>query len=285
MSFYGNIFYGVADAFASLFIKNTGRFQDIFAVTEGNPIEIPAIGKGSHFSLDSGNKWIELIGDLNSQTCYIYHAKPKEEDGFNVASSFGVAQYGEENIHELSPGESFSASNIYYDNAGHVTKVEPISYKLPLSESEADVEEVKQEIEEIKSINEVQDANISNLELNYNSLIGEQNDIASDLSTLTTLVGSKGNLGLLETRPITAVIGPVKASLKDEFNDNAVTVCSAILSLKNESDQLTEDLKGWESKLGDVSSANRAALKNLCEALEAYNITINPDDLWESTGS
>lgn len=285
MSFYGNVFYGVADAFASLFIKNTGRFQDIFAVTKENSVEIPAIGKGSHFSLDSGNKWIELIGDLNSQTCYIYHAKPKEEDGFNVASSFGVAQYGEENIHELSPGESFSASNIYYDNAGHVTKVEPISYKLPISQSEADVEEVKQEIEEIKSINETQDANISNLGLNYNDLADKQRDITEDLSELTTLVGPRGGLGLLETRPITSVIGPIKASLASEFNNNAITVCGAIEQLKNDSDNLSADLKGWESKLGDVSSANRAALKNLCEALEAYNITINPDDLWESTGS
>lgn len=284
MSFYGNIFYGVADAFASLFIKNTGRFQDIFAVTENNPIEIPAIGKGSHFSLDSGNKWIELIGDFNSQTCYIYHAKPKEEDGFNVASSFEVVQYGDEDIHELSPGETFSASNVYYDNAGHVTKVEPISYKLPLSETEADVSNLQDAVKEIEITCKVQNDNIEQINGDIDDLSTEQEQIKESLKTLNAFVGSKGSFGGLEERPITAIIGPT-SQMKIDFDNKAITISSALNNLKEEAKKIQADIDGQESKLSDISTANRAVIKNLCEALEAYNITINPDDLWESSGS
>lgn len=73
--------------------------------------------------------------------------------------------------------------------------------------------------------------------------------------------------------------------MKTDFDDKAITVSAALHKLKEEAKGMQADIDGQESKLSDISTANRAVIKNLCEALEAYNITIDPDDLWESTGS
>jgi hypothetical protein len=73
--------------------------------------------------------------------------------------------------------------------------------------------------------------------------------------------------------------------MKTDFNNKAITVSAALHDLKEKAKEMQADIDGQESKLSDISTANRAVIKNLCEALKVYDITIDPDDLWESAGS
>ena len=282
MSFYGNIFYGAADAFASLFVKNNGKYVDNFIIAADNGIEIPAIGLGGHFNLDSGNKWINLVGDIYSNSCYIYHAKPQEADGFNIAPSFVLGQQGAEEIQSLSPGETFSTSNVYYDNAGHITKVEPMTFKLPISDTEQELADLQATIAEIQEVDLNQDAIISGLQTNVTALQTDQSNTTLQLSNLKDIVGDKSGYGLSpDTRPITSIIGSTY-NLKNAFVDNGITLSGAILNVRDEAKVVDDRVTGLASLVGSKDLATKTAISNLCKALEAYNITIDANSLWEN---
>ena len=57
MSFYGNVFYELADSLARILVKNSGQNNNAF-ITPGQDIEVPVIGLNGKMILDSGNKWI-----------------------------------------------------------------------------------------------------------------------------------------------------------------------------------------------------------------------------------
>ena len=55
MSFYGNILYELTNAFAEILIKNGGRASTTTISPSSGTVELPAIGLGGRFTLDSGN--------------------------------------------------------------------------------------------------------------------------------------------------------------------------------------------------------------------------------------
>lgn len=285
MSFYGNVFYGVADAFASLFIKNNGRYQDRFISPNTEPVEIPAVGLGGYFNIDSGNKWINLAGDLNSHSCYIYHAAPREEDGFNSAGSFVLTDNVPEDVHNLQPGETFASANIYYDNAGHITGVYPTVFKLPISDTQKDLQELQDRMTSCEETNTAQEESIGTINLNLGSLSSDLSSASSSLSTLSGFVGKKSDF-VSETRALTNIIGSTY-NLKQLFKDNGITISEAIINNNNLTKgiegELSTQINDQSKALGNLDTVTKTAFANLCTLLKEHNIDINYDDLIKSS--
>ncbi len=126
MSFYGNVYYQTLGAIAKIIIQNSGilnsNFIDESKLTTS--VEMDTSGKKEALGFDSGNRWIQLKGDLNSNKCSIWHGPPdKNSDIFtsllNVEDNPTSEMLMNSTVLDLSKGLCFSSPKIYYDNAGH----------------------------------------------------------------------------------------------------------------------------------------------------------------------
>lgn len=281
MSFYGNVLYTVADAFASLFVKNNGKYNTTFIAPDDEAsAEIAAAGLGGYFTLNSGNKWIHLKGDPNQHSCLFYHAPADNTDYSHNFSAMEPNNYSqpEEGPFELSPGGIIHSTKVYYDQAGHITSIEPQEYKLPISEGEQVVIEVKEDIENLKLADETHTGDINNLQINYTSMSGDVTNALSQVTALNNSVGNVNSMGLGEKRSLTRIIGST-----DELNSTFGATSNKPITVIDAMSNLKASTTALENKIGDVSGSNRDIIRNLCTALENnYNISINPETLWDT---
>ena len=138
MSFYGTVYYQIANAFASFYINNSGKvnntsFIDSSEVT--NNLEIAADGRDGFVTFDSGNRWIGLVGDPAANTCTFYHAAADTnnltlESSFLLASSDEVSGKTPISIN-LSQDVYLKTKTISYDKAGHISTTGLDYFKIP----------------------------------------------------------------------------------------------------------------------------------------------------------
>lgn len=278
MSFYGNILYELTNAFAEILIKNGGRASTTTISPSSGTVELPAIGLGGRFTLDSGNKWIHLSGDEDSQVCKIYHSGI---DSNNTAYSFTTLSNPSSatDIVQLPPGALLSGEQVYYDEAGHVTGSEKVVYKLPINETEAELLELQGKMaaleESDKKQNESIDANsggLNNLKSSYETTI---KDVQDSLGDVEALVGSKIYMTTGNTS-ITQAIGSLE-NMQAISVGNTNSVSASLAYLNNE-------IAKRDNTISDISTANRYAMEQLIAQIEAQSdIKIDKTLVWPTS--
>ena len=278
MSFYGNILYELTNAFAEIVVNNSGRNSSATISPSSTTVEVPAVGLGGRFVLDSGNKWIHLSPDASSQSCKIYHSGI---DSTNTAHSFTTLSNPSSatDIVQLPPGALLSGEQVYYDEAGHVTGSKKVVYKLPINETEAELLELQGKMsaleESDKNQNESIDANtsgLSSLKSSYDTTIKSVQD---DLSDVESLVGSKIYMTTGNTS-ITQAIGSLE-DMQAISVGNTNSVSTSLAYLNNE-------IAKRDNTISDISTANRYAMEQLIAQIEAQSdIKIDKTLVWPTS--
>ena len=123
MGFYGNVFYELSNAFASILIKSK----------HGNK-ELKALGTGGSFSLKANDDLIELDGNEQNRECIISHAKINPEKNGEKIIPFQKVSSGD-NITQLNSTDIIAVPSFEYDDSGHIIKTAEINfYKMPTSQ-------------------------------------------------------------------------------------------------------------------------------------------------------
>lgn len=278
MSFYGNILYELTNAFAEIVVKNSGRNSSTTISPSSENVEVPAIGLGGRFILDSGNKWIGLAGDGESQLCKIYHSGIDSTNTTHSFTTLGNPNSATGAV-ELAPGDYLSGEQVYYDEAGHVTGSERVVYKLPISETEAELIELQEKMAELEANEDTQNKSIegnttglADLKSAYDSTMGT---VQKDLDAVEDLVGNKIYMTTGNTS-ITQAIGSLE-SVQDLSPGNTNSISSALLYLRGE-------INNRDNTISDVSTANRYAMEKLIEQLETQlGIKIDESALWPTS--
>lgn len=278
MSFYGNVLYELTNAFAKIIVKNSGRNSSTTISSSSENIEVPAIGLGGRFILDSGNKWIGLSGDSKSQLCKIYH---NGLDAMNQTYSFTTLGNPDSatDVIELIPGDYLSGEQVYYDEAGHVTGSNKIVYKLPISETEAELIELQKQMATIEANDKTQDTNINTntnglatLKSTYDSTM---KTVQKDLDTVEALVGNKIYMTTGNTS-ITQAIGSLE-DIQAISVGNTNSVSTSLTYLNNE-------IAKRDNTISDISTANRYTLEQLIAQIEAQSdIKIDKSLVWPTS--
>lgn len=274
MSFYGNILYELTNAFAEIMVKNSGRNSSTTISPSSGSSEIPAVGLGGRFTLDSGNKWIHLSSDPNNQVCKIYHSGI---DSTNTAHSFTTIDNPDNAINaiELIPGDYLSGEQVYYDEAGHVTGSKQVVYKLPISETEAELIELQEKMATLEANDAVQDTAIGTNTGDLTTLKSTMEDVQGNLSDVKALVGNKIYMTIGDTS-ITQAIGSIE-NIQGLATGHTNNISNALHYLKNE-------INNRDNTISDVSTANRYAMSKLIEQLEAQlGIEIDESVLWPTS--
>lgn len=271
MSFYGNILYELTNAFAEIVVKNSGRNSSTTISPSSENVEVPAIGLGGRFILDSGNKWIGLVGDGESQLCKIYHSGI---DSTNTTHSFTTLGNPDSatDVVELIPGDYLSGEQVYYDEAGHITGSKRVVYKLPISETEAELIELQEKMAVLEENEIVQDNTISANTGDLTTLKSTMEDVQEDLDEVEALVGGKIYMTTGNTS-ITQAIGSIE-NIQSLASGHTNNISNALHYLKNE-------INNRDNTISDVSTANRYAMSKLIEQLETkLGIEIDESVLW-----
>ena len=282
MSFYGNVFYELTNAFAKFIVKNNGKTKEEEPQTLQDSFNISAIGLNSSFNIDSGNKWIKLDGENN--TCSIYHSLPKSDDKFGSIDSWNKTEGTIENAVVLQPGDNIKVQNLYYDKAGHISAIEDKYFSLPITDLDADLDEIKNNIKSLQDNDVIQDSNIST---NTNNILGidtkydadiaglkgkdteidqnisDINDrITNEISSLDERIGNNELLGIGENISIVEAIGDLSTTAKK------TSVVENLNDLKQQNIQILTSMTVTNSSI-------KNAIDNICELIGA-----NPDNIW-----
>lgn len=148
MSFYGSTYFQLIDTFYKIAIKNSGKDNKGFYSGALDDYVSQAVGRKGAVQFSTGNRWIQIGKDGENQYAF-WHSAP-EPNGTsvqsftpNVALPQGV---DEATIEELTPGNFVEVRTIKYDTAGHVSGSAPSYYKIPISETEQDIEDLKEAV-------------------------------------------------------------------------------------------------------------------------------------------
>lgn len=244
MSFYGSVYYQATDAIAKIIIRNSGLLDTKFFENEiPEFVQIDADGRASELKLDSGNRWIQLIGVDNDNRCSFYHNKPDENakvciPGISPESievpaidenKSSIVYPDRETVLNVEEGVRFSMPIIYYDDAGHIS--------LPADQPTFKQTFVIPRISSAKEIDELKDR----LEIHENT-IGIQED--------GTVVATKGSIlqRLKEAENAKTTI----ENFLDQETGEWPAFTQQYYQWKGSIDQFKIDYEKWKSTVDDT---------------------------------
>lgn len=272
MGFYGQVIYELTNAFSNIIIRNSGKNNSNFNNNIQSEVNIPASGLENKFCIDSGNKWVNLEGNSNNYTCKIYHSHLDEKDKSNTINNFSIINENDK-AKQLKSGQYFTIDKIHYDNAGHITSSEPVSYQLPITEVEADISNLNNRVGILEKDNNDNKRNIGQIQTNITDLVDDLGTTNSNLNEVDGLVGPRVNFSLNSSDSLTKAFG--------NYNDFKLAVGSNITTVAGAFANLNEKFLKVNNQINDASLAARYATQKLCEALKQYDITIDSNALWE----
>lgn len=203
-----------------------------------------------HFNSDN---WINLNTNKESTNLTIQHTKPFEENKIGIGFEYqGDAKEDVAANRKLLAGDFFTTSQVIYDEAGHATQVENITYQLPISQTETDISDIKEELETVKN-------NITNIQTELTDTIPNTYATINFAGQLSDLYNEDNTDNILYTS-ITSAIGNIQQMTRDLIGDQAsteiYTLVEAILSLKASIDKLDSSIstantaiKGLETRV------------------------------------
>lgn len=270
MSFYGNVFYELTNAFSSFIIKNSGKTKKDFITPSSSPVEVTSVGLGGKFNIDTGNKWLGLKGNFDNKSCHIYHSQIDTTDQSHSANAFAKQDTAVEGAIELSPGGYIKTVQFYYDDAGHVTGTTPTFYRLPQSETEKDIESLKDRMTKIEKADGEQAKELEGFTTSLNSANDKITGVSNRTGTLEGIVGARSSFTFDNNKTIASVIGPT-----DSFNTNyGSNTISGVF------EQLSGRIDGSARSIENNDLVVKVAIKNLCDALQANGINVDYNSLW-----
>lgn len=309
MSFYGNVFYELTNAFATIAIKNSGKSLKSF-INPGQDIELPAAGLEGKVSIDTGNKWINLQGSPEELMFKVYHSKKDENDKSNNVESVKIPAAAPNNAVELKPGDYLQINKFFYDDAGHVTTSGTSDYyRLPISDTDKDMTDLQERMDALEKDQsdvtnafeqlEVQVKNNDTQLIDLEKVVGKQPSLSSDSSVNiidaignvdslnASIVETIGDMSYLNKNSIVETIGNMNDLNKDsivdaignmnELSDNHDTIVQAIGNMKelNNTDNIVQNILTVKSDMKAQSTTidyQGIAIKNAIEKLvEALN--------------
>ena len=287
MSFYGNVFYELTNAFASMIIKNSGKTGKSFIETPENAT-IEAVGLNSKFSLDTGNRWLTIKGDPDNTTSTFYHAAA-DTSANNSKTTFETvdALPSGKTAVELEPEQLVKISSLRYDDAGHVTgQVVDNYFKMPKNDYNTDMNDLKDRMDELEKSDADQSKDINDAVKLVTDTVGglEQRftNIDNEFDTITdrfdtneksmkslqdTVIGSQESLGETE-RTITEIIGALNQSEIVNKIPGQPTVAGSVTYLVKEIDSTDDMMK-------TLNTSIKAYFQNLCNELNKKGIDIS----------
>ena len=167
MSFYGNVFQELTNAFASFIIQS--KYNDVNSKTT-----MEAIGTGGKFTFAPGNEWIELGANTNDYVCSIKHASVNADRIGTQVIPFAVATAADTGTTTaLTAGTTIKVPKFKYDQAGHIITSEDYDlYKLPINETESNIEDLRDRMTVLEEAETRQDQTIQELGTTVNSYDG-----------------------------------------------------------------------------------------------------------------
>lgn len=259
MSFYGSIYYQVAQSFAKILFKNSGITNIGFLAKPSNG-EIEADGRTGVFSIDSGNRWIQI--NPNGEGCQIWHAAPNTTNP-TIVQGMEKADIpaAPSEVIELASGDYFKIPVIQYDDAGHILPPsgEAVYYRMPVIDILDDVSTLEAAVTKLESDNASQDSKIAK---NVNDITG----ISNRTNELESTVGDFRLVSETSGESLSTVIGNVD-SFRIIQEDEDLTLTQSILNLQDYTETNITTLKevdqGFTQTIGLLSKNIEDLLKEI----------------------
>lgn len=284
MSFYGNVIYELADAFASVKVKNSGKSNNSLADSFQDEVEIAAAGLGGEATLDTGNRWIGLTANTDDQSCKIWHREPDATStGRSIAAIQKVETPAKEN-YDLSSGDYVQISSATYDKMGHINGESVTTLRMPVSKTEEDITDLQERMTAIEDSDVKQTEHIDEVASGFqglqNSYDGLDERVTANTNNITNKVGSNAKYCFQSDKSLYTFLG---ASIEKYIQENlkAYTVKEAFSKIKEIAD-------GASSTATSTNLVLDIVIKNLCAQLEeqlaeqGINISIDQSALKKS---
>ena len=260
MSFYGSIYYQMAQSFTKILFKNSGWNIAEFLNKKPADSSREAENRADVFSIDSGNRWIQV--EPNAEGCKIWHGAPNldtptviqglEKSEAPPTPSAAIA---------LASGDYFKVPIIQYDDAGHILPAtnEAVYYRMPVIDIVSDIDDLEKAFDTLKSTTEQMDSSI-------NKNTGHIIQLQADTKQLNTKIGNFKLVTSKDDESISDIIGNVDA-FRIHLEDEDITLTESVLYLKTVIEKLSDTIQGQTQTIG-LLSESIMELKERVSALE-----------------
>ena len=289
MGFYGNVFYELRNAFSKLIVKHSYDNNNTTAMT--------VKGVEGQITLAPNNEWISLTADIDDVRCGITH-KEIAAAGTMVAFDKVAAEDVPNDVATLDLGQVFRTSVMQYDKAGHVVGVEDKYLKLPITDTEAEIGTLNEDVSILKLNDVDKEGRLKTVEDtigSYNDtisgfeeriidmetqLIEELDPMVDDYNKMRPWIGQKSDIAKdpndeEDSTTITGVIGNI-------FNvANEIGVKAENRNISGCLSKINDELNTTDTQVKVNLTATKEAFRKLLAALAEQGIEIDID-LWQS---
>lgn len=184
MGFYGNSYYYTAETFARIVLHNAGLNKTNFPTFSSSKIDIEAQHRDAGLDVTTGNRWIGLVPE--TQGFSIFHNKPNDSaktfiQPFSIMSS--APNDKGKVVKTLDFGKYLNVPQIYYDEAGHISKIgDTAIFQMP-SNPVKPLEERMNKIDGLDTEGKVSEPPEGSLKT---QLIKKMNDTLKDVQDIQT---------------------------------------------------------------------------------------------------
>lgn len=287
MSFYGNVIYELADAFASVIVKNSGKGNKAFAASSQDATEVAAAGLGGKATLDTGNQWVGLTADTDNQVIKVWHSEPDESSTNGpIAAVTKVSAPAADNV-DLSSGDYIQISQATYDDAGHINGQKVATLKMPVSKTEENISDLQNRMAEIEESQTEQITRIDAVAEEFGDMKDTQESLNSRIKENTdgiTAINSDtiGNMKYVSgygTTIATLMGADLYGHLKS-LNTNDISIKGGLTAINSTANEAV-------STANSISLAVHTVIEKLCEQITSQlaeqdiTIELDPDSLWK----
>lgn len=207
MSFYGSVYYQIANAFARIVIENASSTKIDFPKEDLiNEVTLDATSRLGSVQLQAGNRWIQFTTDALNNVCMIWHGAPDANATTLAPPIVKIEDPSEPIINgatELEAGSVFQVPLLRYDTAGHLIPTKEVqNFILPKTDFESDLDVIKADIESLNEFTEDlaeiganHDEKIKMIESQLTGLFGKDAELESKIDEVRNETASnKGRI-------------------------------------------------------------------------------------------
>ena len=153
MGFYGQVVYEFKKLFSSLKVTKNNPTEIAIEPPADSNFRVQALQPWDELNIAPSNRWIQLNGEPLTKTVTIGHSTPGEKDDDKTV--IGFSKIAVEDIPDsetpitLNYGDYIETTNSNYDKAGHSIEATKSYFRLPISATETDVEQLKEDVSHI----------------------------------------------------------------------------------------------------------------------------------------
>lgn len=289
MGFYGQVFYEISNAFATIAVRNLA----------GNTVDLKATGTGGTLTMAPGeeDKWIDMYG--KNYTCFVKHVTPYFEQ--SVVPTIKKSATNQSSATVLQPGDYVDMPTFTVDEAGHVSKISISQFRLPINEVEDKTQQLETAMTELEarvnntvstlsnSVGDLSDKfdaydgdietvnnaaqkgiadNAAAIEANAGDISINRDNISTNANNIQTnadgIVTNKSNIEALQK-----IVGDSKLSTKEQ---DSITITGILGNMEEfiydsvaeGMTELTARANGSDASISSQALAMKTIINNLC---------------------